>query len=145
MSNGEYSKCMKTSRTFAAFSVSALSVLSAQAQGFQNLNFESANVAASGVQPYGTFVPIGSALPGWTGYLDSVEVTQVGYNSPANSTASITLIGPTWNSFDANTYIGVGILDGNYSVDLQTQAAGRSAVTPQYFGLAALAPPENGF
>ena len=89
---------------------------------FQNLDFESANVPASGPEPYGTFVPIGSALPGWTAYLGTVQVTQVGYNSPANSTASITLIGPTWNSSDASTYLGVGVIDGNYSLDLQTGA-----------------------
>ena len=100
-----------------------LAAVSAQAQGtFQNLNFESANVDASGVEPYPNFVPISSALPGWTAYLGAVQVTQVGYNAPANSTASITLIGPTWNSADAGRYGGVGIIDGNYSLDLQTGA-----------------------
>jgi len=112
---------MKKGRPFAAFLVLLLCTLSAKAQGtFQNLNFESANVAASGVQAYGTFVPIGSALPGWTAYLGTVQVTQVGYNSPANSTASITLLGPNWTSSNAATYLGAGIIDGNYSVDLQT-------------------------
>jgi hypothetical protein len=93
---------------------------------FQDLDFESANVPASGPEPYGTFVPIGSALPGWTAYLGSEQLTQVGYNAPANSTASITLIGPTWNSSDVGVY-GVGIIDGNYSVDLQT-----GGVPPSY-------------
>ena len=95
--------------------------LQVNAQTFQNLNFESATVTASGLEPYGTFVPIGSALPGWTAYLGAQQITEVGYNSPANSTASITLIGPTWNNADVETY-GVGIIDGNYSVDLQTGA-----------------------
>jgi hypothetical protein len=99
-----------------------LAAVSGQAQGtFQNFDFESANVSPSGHQLYGTFVPIGSALPGWAGYLGADQQTQVGYNSPANSTASITLIGPTWNSVDAGAY-GVGIIDGNYSIDLQTGA-----------------------
>jgi hypothetical protein len=84
---------------------------------FQNLDFESATVAGSGPEPYPNFVPIGTALPGWTAYLGSQQVTQVGYNAPANSTASITVIGPTWASS-----AGFGIIDGNYSVDLQTGA-----------------------
>lgn len=92
-----------------------------KAQSFQDLNFESATVTETGVQPYGTFVPIGSVLPDWTAYLGTQQVTQVGFNSPANSTASITLIGPTWNNSDVNTY-GVGVIDGNFSVDLQTGA-----------------------
>jgi hypothetical protein len=108
-----------------------LATLSAQAQGtFQDLDFESATVTASGVEPYGTFVQIGSALPGWTTYLGTQQVTEVGYNSPANSTASITLIGPTWNSADTAQYIGVGIIDGNYSVDLQTGANPLSPTPP---------------
>jgi hypothetical protein len=93
------------------------------AQGtFQNLDFESANVPASGPEPYGTFVSVGSALPSWTAYLGAGQLTQVGYNSPANSTASITLIGPTWDSTDTGRYAGVGVIGGNYSVDLQTGA-----------------------
>jgi hypothetical protein len=95
--------------------------LSAEAQSFVNLNFESATVTATGVQPYGTFVPVGSALPGWTAYIGTSEVTEVGYNSPANSTASITVLGPNWTSADTSEF-GVGIIDGNYSVDLQTGA-----------------------
>ncbi len=99
-----------------------LASVSAQAQGtFQNLNFESASVAASGAELYPNFVPISSALPGWTAYLGAAQVTQVGYNAPANSTASITLIGPTWNGSDTSTF-GVGIIGGNYSLDLQTGA-----------------------
>jgi hypothetical protein len=119
---------MKAGRLFAGFSAILLALLSAQAQGtFQNLNFESANVAASGPQLY-NFVPIGSALPGWTAYLGTVQVTQVGYNCPANSTASITLIGPTWNSYDTTEANGVGIIDGNYSIDLQT---GANPISPE--------------
>ena len=89
------------------------------AQTFQNLKFESATVTASGLEPYGTFVPIESALPDWTAYIGTQQVTEVGYNSPANSTASITVIGPTWNNSDVGTF-GVGIIGGDYSVDLQT-------------------------
>jgi hypothetical protein len=90
---------------------------------FQNLNFESADVPSSPLVLGFNYVPIGSALPGWTGYLGSDQQTQVLYNSPLNSTASIILIGPTWNGSDVGLFNGVGIIDGNYSVDLQTGAS----------------------
>ncbi len=97
-----------------------LAAVSAQAQGtFQNLNFESANVPPSGPELYGTFVPIASALPDWTAYLGGNQLTQVGYNSPTIGTATISLFGPTWNSSDP-ALPGIGIIDGNYSVVLQS-------------------------
>jgi len=86
---------------------------------FQNLDFESANVPPSGPQPYGTFVSVGSALPDWTAYLGTGRLTQVGYNSPTAGTATISLLGPTWNNSDVALY-RVGIIDGNYSVTLQS-------------------------
>jgi hypothetical protein len=89
---------------------------------FQNLDFESATVPPSGQEPYGTFVPIGSALPGWTAYLGAQQQTQVSYNSLTLSTANISLLGPTWNSSD-NFFEGVGIIDGNYTIVLQAGAA----------------------
>lgn len=93
---------------------------SIQAQGtFQNFDFESANVLPSGPESYGTFVPVGSALPSWTVYLGSGQQTQVGYNSPTAGTATISLLGPTWNNTDTSLY-GVGVIDGNYSVLLQS-------------------------
>jgi hypothetical protein len=94
----------------------------AKAQSFVNLNFESASVPPSGPEPYPNSVSIVSALPGWSAYLGTQQITQVGYNDPPNSTASVTLIGPTWNSADTGASLGVGIIDGNYSVDLQTGA-----------------------
>lgn len=110
---------VKTIKRIAGFSVVFLVLSLAHAQSFVNLNFESANVPASGLEPYGTFVPITSALPGWTAYLGPQQITQVGYNSPTLGTATVSLIGPTWNSSDTSTYLA-GIIDGNYSVDLQT-------------------------
>jgi hypothetical protein len=104
---------------YALYSATSFSV---RAQGtFQNLDFESANVPASGPEPYGTFVPVGSALPAWTAYLGAGQMTQVGYNSPTLGTATISLYGPTWNSSDVGLP-GIGIIDGNYSVVLQSGA-----------------------
>lgn len=96
-----------------------LSADTVNAQSFLNLNFETANVSASPAEFFPNYVSVGTALPDWTAYLGANQQTQVGYNAPANSTASITLIGPSWNSADVGRY-GVGIIDGNYSVDLQT-------------------------
>jgi hypothetical protein len=97
-----------------------LAALSTHAQGtFQNLNFESASVAASGPEPYGTFVPVGAALPDWAAYLGAGQLTEVGYNSPTIGTATISLLGPTWNSSDP-ALPGIGIIDGYYSVVLQS-------------------------
>jgi hypothetical protein len=86
---------------------------------FQDLDFESATVpASSGYEPYGTFVPIASALPGWTAFVGNQQVSQVGYNSPTSGTATISLIGPNWDTADVDQY-GAGIIDGNYTVDLE--------------------------
>jgi hypothetical protein len=105
------------------FLIAALLLFKASAgfaQGsFQDLNFESADVpASSGYEPYGTFVPIASALPGWTAFVGNQQVSQVAYNSPTAGTATISLIGPNWNTDDVDQY-GVGIIDGNYTLDLQ--------------------------
>lgn len=120
--NGDIMK--RTFNSVAGISILTIysALYSAKAQGsFQNLNFESATGLGSPQEPYPNLVPAGSALPGWTAYLGTVQVTQVGYNAPANSTASITLIGPTWNSSDTSLF-RIGIIDGDYSVDLQTGA-----------------------
>ena len=55
-----------------------IAVQNGQAQGFVNLNFESANV--SGFSPNSSDVPISSALPGWSGAYGSTPVSQVWYD-----------------------------------------------------------------
>lgn len=110
---------MQTTELVALSVGLALAALSVHAQTFTNLNFESANVTASGPEPYPNFVPIGSALPCWTAYLGTQQITEVGYNSPTLSVATVCLIGPTWNAADVQD-TGFGIIDGNYSIDLET-------------------------
>jgi hypothetical protein len=85
------------------------------AQGtFQNLNFESAQVSPSPFRNYPNPVPISSAMPDWTGYLGVTQQSQVQYNTTTLGSASISLLGPTWDaSFP-------GIISGNYSVVLQS-------------------------
>jgi hypothetical protein len=104
----------------AIYAIYSAISLSGRAQGtFENLGFESANVPPSGLEPYPNFVPTGSALPDWAGYLGADQQTQVGYNATTLGTATISLIGPTWDASDTSS-TSVGIIDGNYSVLLQS-------------------------
>jgi hypothetical protein len=77
---------------------------SAQAQGFANLNFESASV--SGYTP-DSQVPIGSALPGWSGFYGNNQTSQVGYDFISLGAAVISVI-------DSNAPV-FAPLEGNYS------------------------------
>jgi hypothetical protein len=104
---------VKTTNLIAGFSVSLLTVLSAQAQAtFQNLDFESANLS----NPSGPYneVPISSALPGWSASIGGVPVTEVWANDYSLGAATIDVFGPGWNS------VNPGIIDGNYTVYLQS-------------------------
>ena len=88
------------------------SAILANAQGtFQNLNFESANLSPVPSGQFGSFVSISDALPGWTGYLGSEQVTQVLQNNLTLGNASIDILGPNW-SYN-------GIIEGQYMVVLQ--------------------------
>jgi hypothetical protein len=86
--------------------------VSAHAQGtFQNLDFESANLS----NPSGPLneVSITSALPGWSGSIGGVPVTEVLANNYTTGAASIDVFGPGWNS------VNPGVIGGNYTVFLQ--------------------------
>ena len=102
----------------------------ANAQGtFQNLNFESANLSPETPGPFPNYVPIGSALPDWTGYIGTVQQTQVEYNATTLGTASIDILGPDWTGSLAASESGYGIIDGNYTVVIQS-----GEYEPQQFG-----------
>ncbi|MGD0649804.1 MAG: hypothetical protein ABSA97_01445 [Verrucomicrobiia bacterium] len=77
-------------------------------QTFQNLDFEDADLAP--VQ-YGGFVPITDAIPHWTGYLGTNQVTQVLQNNSTLGDASIDIFGPDWPYG--------GIIQGQYTALLQ--------------------------
>jgi hypothetical protein len=88
---------MNTTKLITWLSVVLLATLSAQAQGtFQNLDFQDANLSPIPAGGFGGFVPITSALPGWTGYLGSTEVTQVLQDNYTLGVASIDILGPSW-------------------------------------------------
>jgi hypothetical protein len=95
---------------------------SASAQGsFQNLNFESANLSPTqGAQLWPDYVPIASGLPDWTAYLGSVQQTQVSQNTFTGDTASVDILGPNWGSQLGPGGSPLGVIEGNYSVFLQT-------------------------
>jgi hypothetical protein len=89
----------------------------AQAQGtFHNLGFESANLPAIPPGQYGGSVSSLDALPFWTCFLGSNQVTQVLHNNFTLGQASIDILGPNWS-------YGY-ILDGQYTVVLQPGAGG---------------------
>lgn len=75
------------------------------AQGFVNLDFESADLSGFGAGP----VPSGDAIPGWTAYIGTTAQTEIIYNE-------LSLGAPTVAIF------GTGgmppPLDGVYSIDL---------------------------
>jgi hypothetical protein len=94
------------------FGVVLLSILrNATGQDFQNLDFESANLSPIPSGQFGGFVPIANALPGWTGYIGSIQVTTVGQNDETLGDASIDILGPDWSYG--------GIIEGQYTVVLQ--------------------------
>jgi len=104
---------VKTTKLIAGFSVAHLAVLSAQAQGFVNLDFESASIPAQ--TSVGSLIPISEALPGWSAYFDSTTfgiepTTQVGYDGVSTG-------GPIISVIDKNSQL-YGPLQGSYSAFL---------------------------
>ena len=83
------------------------------AQNFVNLDFNSANIP-NGTSP-ATFVPIGDAIPGWTGYLGNTQVTDVLYDSLAIGSVNISIL-------DANS--PAHIPGNNYTVVLEAGNGG---------------------
>jgi len=116
---------MKTVNLFAMWSVSLVTVLSSDGQtAFQNLNFENANpvlIVPSPAYPYA--VTPSSALPGWSGSINGVPVTQVILNTYSLGTASIDILGPGWEQPNP------GIIGGDYTVFLQAFNTGQGNVS----------------
>jgi hypothetical protein len=85
---------MKT--VYASILATQLCAWSVSGHAFTNLNFESANLTAVPAGQTGGSVPIGQALPGWSGFLGSEALTQVLQNSTFLSLATIDILGPDW-------------------------------------------------
>ena|SRR5438876_9410777 len=87
-------------------------VLTAGAQGtFQNLNFEAANLTPVPPGQFGGSASISNALPFWTGYLGTNQVTQVFHNNVSLGGPSIDIFGPNWTNDP--------IIEGLYTAVLQ--------------------------
>jgi hypothetical protein len=86
---------------------------SGHAQGFVNLNFESANLSAYGAGP--AVVPTTNAIPGWTAYIFGSPQTSIVYNSISLGAAQVNLEG---------TNSGFPKIQGNYFILLQGDSDG---------------------
>jgi hypothetical protein len=84
------------------------------AQGFVNLNFESANVSAYGPGP--TAVPATNGIPGWTAYVNGISQAYIPYNTVSLGAPSVDLEG---------TNSGFNPIQGNYFVYLQPDTSGQ--------------------
>jgi hypothetical protein len=84
---------------------------------FLNLNFEAATLSPLPIGQNGSHVPFTSALPGWTGYLGSIQANTALQNNVTLGAPSINILGPlAWNY---NPF-GPSAIDGNYAVMLQS-------------------------
>jgi len=102
---------MKTACIIATVASLFLPILSAQAQQtFQNLNFEAGNL--SNPTGYPPQVPISQGMPGWSASIGGGAVTEILVDESSAGTAIISVEGPGVNE------VGIGPLDGNYSVYL---------------------------
>jgi hypothetical protein len=90
------------------------------AQGFVNLDFNSANIP-SGTPP--SFVPTSEAIPGWTAYLGNNPQASVYYDSLAIGSVNISIL-------DGNSIAGGPIPGNNYTVVLQAGNGGGSGGAP---------------
>ena len=79
-------------------------------QGFINLDFESANLAAIPAGQGGGFVSATNAIPGWTAFIGANQTTQILQNNATTGLPSISIFGPD--------SLATGIIQGNYSVIL---------------------------
>jgi hypothetical protein len=114
---------MKTTILFTACSAALLTMHSAHGQGtFQDLNFEAAILSPILTGQFGGEVPITTALPGWSGSIANLAVTQVLQNNEDFGTATIDIFGPNWGPSGPLPGLQTGVIDGNYTVFLQSGA-----------------------
>jgi hypothetical protein len=88
-----------------------------EAQGtFRNLDFELANVPTLPSGQYGSLngVLVSEALPFWTAFYGSEQVSAVSHNSYSLGSANISILGPHWDNS-----LGTSIINGNYTAVLQ--------------------------
>jgi hypothetical protein len=96
--------------TFWVFITSVILPQVELAQGFINLNFESANLSAYGAGP--AIIPTTNGIPGWTAYIGGSPQTSIVYNTVSTGAASVDLEG-------TNNDVGYPPIQGKYFVLLQ--------------------------
>lgn len=99
---------MKTNiiRNAIIFAVVSCCITNGTAQGFINLNFESASVPDVPTNQQGAFVSVASGMPGWTAAYGGTP-GQIGHNNFSAGGAFVCIEGPQWSSMQ--------ILQGNYT------------------------------
>ena len=113
---------MNTKKLILCSGASLFAALSVQGQvAFQDLDFQSATLAPTSGP--GGLVPVSAALPGWSGSIGDVQVTQVQQNSYDAGTAVIDIFRPNFAPVGQGFGFGEGIIDGNYTVFLQSGAS----------------------
>src|ERR1035438_8883011 len=115
-----FCKIMKSKLISIIFTAALLSLAeSGFAQGFVNLNFESATLVPVSGDPYGS-VQFAQAFPGWTAtYVGGGISTNALYNNVFLNSAGISIIDHNWtNSFGSSFILG-GLIQENYTAILQ--------------------------
>ncbi len=101
----------------------AFTALSAHAQSFTNLNFESATPSTPILGPVGPFYqPVGLALPGWTAYMGTTPQSEILQNDYTLGSGSVDIFGPDYTAAGPQGSFDPGIIDGNFTVFLQAGA-----------------------
>ena len=96
--------------------ISGISIMARGQGAFQNLGFESANLAPISSGQLGGSVPISDALPGWAGFIGSTQVSTILQNDYTFGDPSIDILGPNWSYG--------GIIEGQYTLVLQPGGPG---------------------
>jgi hypothetical protein len=122
-----------------ALCVAAAGCCRGLAQGtFVNLGFEAPILPLVSTNPIFESVPITRALPGWSGYIGTTQVSEVLYNQMYLGSATLALL-------DRGTPRGF-VLDGNYTVVLQPGRGPVGMTTePTSIAQVGTVPPDAGF
>jgi hypothetical protein len=104
----------KLMKTIAALLLALGATASLSAQTFQDLDFESATVSNLPLNQFGgaNSASVTNAFPGWSAYIGTNQLSQVGHNVITLGATSVSLLGPQY----APPYVP---LQGNYSATLQ--------------------------
>jgi hypothetical protein len=111
-------------------------VLSFPAQAFQNLDFEEANVIDLPTNQW-EFVSVGDGLPGWSAYVGTNQLAEVGHNWTTLGSANVAILGPQYlNLFGFQ----ITSVEGAYSAVLQDGVFADQGVQPASISQTGLIP-----